>query len=336
MFAVYGLVVASDWALDLPAARPQEPADVELRLGDNQDLDEAAKQAQSAPRAASWFLHAKLPDGRLYLRWTDLFEFLISHDGHSVWGRALANATDESFQVYLLNQVLSFALLRQNIEQLHATVLVVGDVAVALVGDSGYGKSTLAAAFLAAGDRILTDDLLLVRRSGEDLLAYPGPRRIKLFPEIARALLPELAGATPLNAATPKLVIPLPAQMAVEQPAPLRAIYMLTAAGRVRTKNKVMIRKPGSPQAFLALVRNTFNPVIEEPERLRAQFEWAMGIAARVPIRALSYPRDLSRIGEVRESVVADVKRNLAKTISIRPHFPAARTGSPASSRQSE
>ena len=53
-------------------------------------------------------------------------------------------------------------------------------MAVAFLGDSGFGKSSLAAYLLSAGDRLVTDDLLLLQES-EGFLAYPGPPRIKLF-----------------------------------------------------------------------------------------------------------------------------------------------------------
>jgi len=54
------------------------------------------------------------------------------------------------------------------------------------LGDSGHGKSSLAACFLAAGHRLLTDDLLVIGESGDYLMAHPGPPRIKLFPAVWR------------------------------------------------------------------------------------------------------------------------------------------------------
>ena len=51
--------------------------------------------------------------------------------------------------------------------------------AVAFLGDNAFGKSSLAACFLAAGARLLTDDLLVLHESSDRVLAYPGPPRIK-------------------------------------------------------------------------------------------------------------------------------------------------------------
>ena len=56
--------------------------------------------------------------------------------------------------------MLSFSLLSLGYEPLHATAVVVDGEAVAFLGDCGYGKSTLGAAFLARGFPLLTDDVL--------------------------------------------------------------------------------------------------------------------------------------------------------------------------------
>ena len=87
----------------------------------------------------------------------------MSADGRHVAAGHLGNASAESFQSYLLGWVLSFALVKQGYEPLHATAVVVDGKAVAFLGTSGDGKSTLAAAFLHAGHTLLTDDLLLIR-----------------------------------------------------------------------------------------------------------------------------------------------------------------------------
>ena len=80
-----------------------------------------------------------------------------------ITGRQHDEAQEESFQVYLLGQALSYALVNAGFEPLHATAIVVNGGAVVLLGSSGFGKSSLAACFLEAGHRLLTDDLLILR-----------------------------------------------------------------------------------------------------------------------------------------------------------------------------
>jgi hypothetical protein len=59
----------------------------------------------------------------------------------------------------------------------------------------------------------------------------------------------------------------------------------------------------------VALLRHTFNSHVVDTDRLQRQFALATGIAAVVPVKLLSYPRDLSLLASVRDAVVADLAR---------------------------
>jgi hypothetical protein len=298
-YRLYGLAVRSDLAL--PAAVGEGPClgVVSLDAG-----PEALGDTTPVSTAADdWFVYRRLGDGAEYLRWRGLFEFVVAADGGHVACRALPGATDGVLHTYLLGQVLSFALLKQGIEPLHATAVLVGGGAIGFLGDCGYGKSTTAAAFLAAGHRLLTDDLLVVSASGSGVLAHPGPARIKLFPEPARALLGERALGTPMNGETDKLVIPLDGEPA--SAAPLRALYVLGPPTRAR--RAVTIRRLSPRRAFVELLRASFNVVVVEPARLARQFELAAWLSTSVPIKRLSFPRTLASLAAVREAVEADL-----------------------------
>ena len=63
-------------------------------------------------------------------------------------GRALGQDIDRAFTTHLFGHVLSFVLLKKGLEPLHSTVLAAPGGAIGILGDSGYGKSTLAAALI--------------------------------------------------------------------------------------------------------------------------------------------------------------------------------------------
>ena len=169
---------------------------------------EQAIAGVAASRYAAWYWMATLPDGRVYVRWIDVGEYLVSADGREiVWLRA-SEASLESFRVYLLGQALSFALVKQGFEPLHGTAVVADGVAIAILGDSGFGKSTLAAQFLASGALLLTDDLLLLQSTGHGYVAHPGPSRIKLFPHMGEHFFPDGPQGPPMNSLTGKQILP--------------------------------------------------------------------------------------------------------------------------------
>lgn len=309
-YRLYGLWLRSQWPLPYPEGTEAGLTEIELFKGSNFLFSEAARETMTQANADAWFHHACLQDGSTYLRWSGLFEFLISADGRRIAGRPFNGVTEEAFHAYLVSQVLSFAMVKQGIEPVHATVVVVNGQAVAFLGDCGYGKSSLGAAFLQAGYPLLTDDVLVMKEEDSGFYAYPGTPRIKLFPAIAKSLLGERVKGTPVTNLTPKLIISLDQHRSHRAPAPLKALYVLTRPRVGSSRKRVIIRCLSQRRAFLELLRNTFNRVIIEGERLKRQFTMGTLVASKVPIKSLSYPRILALLPSVREAILADLRRD--------------------------
>lgn len=308
-YQVYGLCVTSHWPLSCPEGTGARLSEVELFEGPASLYAAVCNEAARGLEGEEWFRHLRSPDGSEYLRWAGLFEFLVSADGRRIAGRPLNGTSLEAFRTYLLGQVLSFALLKQGVEPLHSTAVVIDGGAVGFIGDCGYGKSSLGAAFLQAGYPLLTDDLLVIKEEGHSFVAYPGPPRIKLFPAIAKSLLGDCVEGTPMNNLTPKLIIPLERHRSHRAAAILKTIYVLTHPGAGSRCERVTIRRLSQQRAFLELLRNTFNPVIIERERLKRQFTIGTLVASKIPIKSLSYPRTLLSLPSVREAVLKDLTR---------------------------
>ena len=304
---LYGLQVSSPWPLPGPAMCPAGAPDVELFEGFSAAFAEAPPQP-TGPKPRQWFHQTRLRDGSTYLRWTDLFDFVISPDGRRIACRPLARASQEAFQAYLLGQVLGFSLLKQGLEPLHATTVVVEGRAVAFLGDCGHGKSTLGAEFVRAGHLLLTDDILVLSRSGKAFYAHPGPHRLKLFPEVAKQVLGGRAQGVPMNNLTPKLILALQPCEFHDRPALLSGMYVLTPerAGAL-PRLRITIRPISQKNAVLELLRGTFNYRVCEPDRLQRQLRHAAEVASTIPIKRLSYPRRLAALPSVRERILADL-----------------------------
>jgi hypothetical protein len=217
-----------------------------------------------------------------------------------------AKTSSESFHVYLLTLALSFALVKCGLEPLHGTAMAVDGKAAVFLGDCGLGKSTLAAAFLQAGCRLLTDELLVLRRVSAALLAHPGSPRIKLFPEMASKFLGDDAIGVPMNPYTHKLIVPLKEWQVCNHALPVGAIYTLAPASEVPGA-EIDIAAMNQREAFLTLLASTFNRTILDGTRLRRQFEITQALANTVPVKKLSYPRSVDSLPAVLESVVSDL-----------------------------
>jgi hypothetical protein len=304
-YTVYGLRLRSQIELSFPATARADSFDVELLTAPSQFFEQATKDADVAESPSGWYKHAQKRNGQSYLRWDDLFEFLIEADGRRIWCGWLGATSLESLQVYLLGHALSFALVKQGYEPLHATSVVIEGQAIAFLGNSGFGKSSLAAAFLAAGHRLLTDDLLLLRRTVDGYQGEPGPPRIKLFPKIARRFLAGTAGGVPMNSLTGKLVLPLDSARYESRAVPMRAIYVLSAPREVYRRQNIRIEPLSARETFIELIRNTFNYLLIGPERLQRQFCQSQQLSMRLPASRISYPRLLSTLHSVPDAILA-------------------------------
>ena len=306
-YRVYGLALRSQIELSLPQYAGPHTREIEV-LDQPASFFSAALGGAALERSAiSGIEYAHLAGGDTYARWDQLGEFLVSGDGERIAFRRFEGARDESFQVYLLGQALSFSLVKQGLEPLHATSVVVDGGAVVFLGGSGFGKSTLAGSFLQAGYKLLTDDLLLLREAPSGLLAYPGPPRIKLFPTIAREFLGGQDEGTPMHSQARKVVIRLPADKICSRPVPLRAIYSLGFRSEEEAGGQVQIAQLSSREAFFTLVNNTFNYLILDAGRLQRQFLETSFLVNATAVRTLTYPRELSLVRMVRDAILQDI-----------------------------
>src|SRR5271165_4553132 len=130
-YFVYGITLHSEIPLALPQQGHGDLGQIELGIAPASYFSEAACSLPAQPDSESFYQTRFLGDGSAYVRWEGVGEFLISRDGSRITGRPCGEANEESFQVYLLGPALSYALVKQGFEPLHATAVVVnGEAAV--------------------------------------------------------------------------------------------------------------------------------------------------------------------------------------------------------------
>jgi hypothetical protein len=166
-------------------------------------------------------------------------------------------------------------------------------VAIALVGEKGQGKSTLAAAFLKQGHLVLTDDIVAIDLTRDVPHVLPGFSQLKLWPESVRHLdegidhlpriRPQLEKRLRATAQQmPKHAIPLGSVLAIHD-APSNAI------------------EPLSPQEqLMTVVRNTYVvSILRETGQSPAHLRESIGLAQRVRVARLNRIRALDALPEI-------------------------------------
>jgi hypothetical protein len=302
-YCVYGVEIASDTPLTMPTYAHEPLCRVACVRAPAALFVRAIDGARFHPLSDNWQRSAVLHDGSAYVSWDSVGEFLVEADGRRIACRPSERCSSESFQVYMLGQALSFALVKQHLEPLHATVVEIDGEGVAFLGGSAFGKSTLAAWFLEAGHRLLTDDLLVLRQDGSTIWGYPGPPRIKLFPDIAARLLGAAAGVH-MNADTGKLIVPLGERQTCTHPVPMRAMYVLTSPPEAAREATVTSETLSPRASFIELVKSTFNRRLAGARRMERQFAAAGRLIDALPLRRLTYPRRLERLKDIHDFVL--------------------------------
>ncbi len=160
-YAAYGVSIRSNLPLPLQAPAISGLFEIDVHYS-NEPIDLSIEgrfvrgEIGLERNPSTAFDVASLPDGSSYVRMPGVGEISVSPDGRFLACHRYAESTSESFNVYLVTQALSFALVKCGLEPLHATAVAIDGKAAVFLGDCGFGKSTLAAAFLQAGYRLLT------------------------------------------------------------------------------------------------------------------------------------------------------------------------------------
>jgi len=230
-----------------------------------------------------------------------LADFTISANGNEVVAFPAPDASDQTVHHLYLNQVLPLALSRQFNLVLHASAIEVGNFAIAFLGLSGHGKSTLAASLSTSGHRFLTDDGLQLEKIDGTYFAKPSHPSIRLWDDSRRALIPDTTRAAPPVDYTPKSRLLADDKVAYCDVArPLRCMYFL---GEGSTE-QITIEPVSGRDATIELVRHSFLLDIEEREMLMHHFGQLTELAKKPIFFRLDYPRRYELLPQVRDTII--------------------------------
>ncbi len=280
-----------------PDAWPAVNVDSGHAVRDRVD-DDAAARGEDLP----WLRVGRRADG-FVLRFGQQASFWVSSDASRIVvydARVLSDAV----QHLLVDQVIPLALAHGGALVLHGGGVLIQGQTVALFGPSGTGKSTLTANLAESGSGVLADDALVIEMcDGERVaLAYPAYPGLRVWPDVLPA--DGLHASAPFVADyTEKRRVALAAGRFVAEPRPLRRLYLLQP-DEAQSPRIVRLSKRA---AVMAILTHSYVLDAGDATRLSTQLVTACAVLEAADVRAVSFPRDLGRLPEVREALRQDL-----------------------------
>jgi hypothetical protein len=244
-----------------------------------------------------WLSFARHETGYL-LRFPALVDFFVSTDARSVCCIKQAACPQETMRHLLLNQVIPIVLSHLGKLVLHASACATPQGVIAFLGMTGTGKSTLAASFGRQGFPVLTDDCLLINKRNGMITAAPSYPGLRLWPETVAALFDRETVLQPLAHYTDKKRLLLN-QRHFDGSLAIRAIFVLRHLENKQKQKNVTITPLVTSEAFLAIVKHTFQLDITDRDQLGRAFRKYEWLVNSIPFFRLDFPREYAFLPSV-------------------------------------
>ncbi len=309
MYSIFNIALNSD--IPLPELPEIEMADTVINI-------EAGVDEDSIPKQPAWFHHWETPEGDVsiscaklhdfyLLRFPELVDFVVSLPGDTVTYFPQAEVPPESIRHLLLDQVIPRILGQKGQLILHAAAVMMAEgQAIAFLGDSGWGKSTIASSFYKHGARLITDDCLLVETGANSIYCTPNYYGLRLFNDSAKAIFSKQYSFSDVSHYSQKKRVVLCGDEVKDTPSQVKldAIFLLSDPTQQILPKKVTIKPVRGASEMMELIKQMFVLDVTDKKLVARQFEnVGKFITGDLAIYRLDYPRDHSSLPIVRNAV---------------------------------
>lgn len=301
-YRLFGCVIDSDLELAGMPLAGEASVDLEIRRLERAPLPIApspiyeSRIRMSDGRSAATFARLGEVD---VLRLADEVELRLF--AHRIEWFPLGAQAEALLEVHLPGSVLALWLERRGLLCLHAAAFERDGRAVAMLGTNGAGKSSLAAALLAAGAQLLTEDVLVLEPTATGARVRPSHPRMRLWAEpLERLLGLEAEGLPRAHPELDKRSLDLRSVGSGGFCAESRPLAELWLLERGDAESAIEAVPVPAREAVVELIRHSFSPELARAAGLElARWEGLARIAAQVPVARLHYPSGLDRLPAV-------------------------------------
>ncbi|MED3939481.1 aldolase [Priestia megaterium] len=200
--------------------------------------------------------------------------FLIEN-GNKILFSPMEGAQEDELRLYILGTCMGTVLLHRKILPLHGSAIAIDGKVYAIVGESGAGKSTLASAFLKRGYQLLSDDVIPVAVTDENVpVVIPAYPQQKLWIESLNEFEMESSNYQPIIDRETKFAIPVQSQFAGE-PLPLAGVFELVKTDQ----DEIELHSIQKLERFYTLFTHTYRNFFVQKSGL---MDWHFSTLAKI------------------------------------------------------
>jgi hypothetical protein len=231
---------------------------------------------------------------RAILRVDEVGTFAIA-DGSLIRFDPDPDALPGAVSLWLHGSVAALLLAQRGRFALHASVVEVGGLGVAVAGPRGAGKSTTALRLAQRRHTLVTDDVSPLE-AADPVTTHPFARPVHVFSQTADTLGIDVSDAQPLLPEHSKLALPVP----VSAPVALGAIAVLGVGEGEAVLDTVRVH---GAQAYWLVSLNVYRAELLGDLYRTEMFRWAGAVAQQVPVHAVDRPATGWTVDEVADAV---------------------------------
>lgn len=291
-YTAYGLNIVS--CIPCPELSPgNEPPDMTIRYGAVLDSLAGAKDR------GAWY---QATPEQLLISIDGVARYLVTGGKEIVIERA-PNAKDDEVRLFLLGSALGALLHQSGFLPLHGSAIEANGGCVAILGDSGLGKSALAGGFLKRGYRIMADDICVVSvYGGSAPLVFPGYPQLKLWADTAGKLREDTESLPKIHPKLEKYGMPLQKEFC-QTLLPLHHIYVL----ETNNTQEFDLTPMKGMEKLMAIINNTYRLFFIDGLCMKAtHFKQCVEVAKNAVVSRVTRPREPFLLDELAELIEED------------------------------
>lgn len=255
------------------------------------------------------FLKIAKEHGAYIFRHENSLDFIVDDRSSVIECLEYKRLPGETIRHLLLDQILPRLLSHQGRLMLHASAVLTPRGAIAFLGETGWGKSTLAGCLNRMNNTLLTDDCLAVEIRESGVFCIPAYTGLRLFPDSLDYLFPDSPAQTEFAhySVKKRLQFREAGNQYSHMYYPLVALFVLTDPAGMSPQHGISIERISPTDGLMALIRNSFKMDVTDRSETAQSFTEFGVLARKLPVFSLNYPRLHSYLPAVGKSVLKEI-----------------------------